>query len=509
MNVYSTPQYDDFTGFTFNGQHSSQFGLLRVSDGDRYEDTLVLSSSDEAADIPGGPGQYYWGETLKERTFPINIAYDEVTEVDKRRIKKWLHPDDKLHELIFDERPYVKYWVKCTKEVKANELCFKVDGKRVYRGEFDIEFTAYMPYGIAVASVYDSESITREYYDYSPDEAVDWIESSGLLSSDDFKTKKINEFSSVQGKTFTKIYNPGDVETGFELKFASPGVRTKLTWLGIAQTENDSYELFNNVIESYGGSEDEVLYIINNGEYYALNDNTFPYATFNTTEGIVEGQFVEEQQTTKFENFNNGQLYDVYTRTYGAYIGKYKATGPLDFTPGEVICGIDITEMYYRIYVIDIQDIGSNEKEISLAFIDETLNENSIRPDLYIPRHNNTIVDLKVINSSETQKAVEFLIPGAALIVASEWSDLQKSLFFNSTIKIDTNKQIIEYSINDEEFSINTEWRGIMGAISNGTLFKIPVSEDYKNIDTTLEISDRENKLFFRSPTINYTYLYK
>ena len=60
-------QYDDFDfiGFTFNGHHSSEFGLFRTSDGDRYEDNLVPSLKDEAADVPGGVGQYYWGEKIE------------------------------------------------------------------------------------------------------------------------------------------------------------------------------------------------------------------------------------------------------------------------------------------------------------------------------------------------------------------------------------------------------------------------------------------------------------
>ena len=97
MYIYSTPLYDDFTGFTFNGKHTSEFGLLRVSDGDRYEDSLVPSLSDETSNIPGGPGQYYWGETIDKKTFKLRIAYDQVGEVEKVNIRKWLHPDDKLH----------------------------------------------------------------------------------------------------------------------------------------------------------------------------------------------------------------------------------------------------------------------------------------------------------------------------------------------------------------------------------------------------------------------------
>ena len=35
----------DFIGFTFNGVHSSELGIIRVSEGDRYNESLLPSLS--------------------------------------------------------------------------------------------------------------------------------------------------------------------------------------------------------------------------------------------------------------------------------------------------------------------------------------------------------------------------------------------------------------------------------------------------------------------------------
>ena len=186
--------YDDFDfiGFTFNGQHSSEFNLLRISDGNRYEDTLVPNLSNETAEIPGGLGSYYWGEQIKSREFKIEIAYDNVGELEKRQIKRWLHPDDKLHELIFDEKPYVKYWVKCNREVVSKELCFNDNGKRVYKGEMTIQFIAPMPYGVVV------DKNLNNYDEKQYPNKKEWAESSGL----------------GHYPVDLEIYNPGDIESG-------------------------------------------------------------------------------------------------------------------------------------------------------------------------------------------------------------------------------------------------------------------------------------------------------
>lgn len=368
MYVYNTPQYDDFTGFTFNGQHSSQFGLLRTSNSNRYEDDLVLSHKDEAADIPGGPGQHYFGESMQARTFSINVAYDNIGEVDKRRIKKWLHPDDKLHELIFDERPYVKYWVKCSKQVTASELCFNEldkNGKvrRVYKGEIKIEFTAYMPYGVAV----DKFLINRDQYYIKTNEGNLFLCRAGqkpnayalknngdkifgeiregkfyfsntsasiyqsssneqILSMDDSfwnpslwydNLHNIDEWAQASGLLETKyvsangeidkfvdaeayIYNPGDVETGFKLTFELGSNSSEFT---IKTDETDPKEFGHILITTFLPEE---WYDRNNDNKYCVIDQGYKYYLNSTGEKTASLYIIDEHNN--YVPYMTGQI---------------------------------------------------------------------------------------------------------------------------------------------------------------------------------------------------------
>ena len=606
MNVYSTPQYDDFTGFTFNGQHSSQFGLLRVSNGDRYEDTLVLSSSDEAADIPGGPGQYYWGETLKPRTFPIKIAYDNITEVDKRRIKHWLHPDDKLHELIFDERPYVKYWVKCTKEVKTSELCFrgnhnpnnlnKSSQYRIYKGEFDIEFTAYMPYGVAVGKTLSD--IKRTYSDNSMDSISEWDGASGILSREAFDNRKIDIFDG----NVCKIYNPGDIETGFELNFNLKEERIALTLPeggGVSGNNGStSYTKINNKIDSVNNK------VINySGIFYSLQNINFPEVSFtDSNNNKHKGQIIDEGNVSKFESIENGQIYDIYLKsTSKQFFLSYWTKDEIDFSKNYSVYALDANNNYYEIYILSITPAG-NGNTIVIDFTDTTITTSGVYPKkLYIPKSTNSnmivhqkiipnqslttglvqanwndstkigwywlnnvhypdyikeglsividsktnkeyIVDIKPYHSEPDEsninggtsirvqyldtkitwttvpKQIKFVsnndnlsfsleIPGFATIKPTEWTEAQKALFYSSTIKIDTNKKTINYKIQDNDFNINTEWKGISSIINNGSLFKIQPEELYVPSEQKIVITT--DTMSISNPTINYTYLYK
>lgn len=494
MDVYKNPLYDDFTGFTFNGQHSSQFGLLRVSNGDRYEDTLVLSHSDEAADIPGGPGQYYWGETLKPKEFDIKVAYDNVSEIDKRRIKQWLHPDDKLHELIFDERPYVKYWVKCSKEVVASELCFRDgQGGRVYKGEFNLTFIAYMPYGVAVGKTL--EDVSRTYNHDSMDTITEWKEASGLLTSKEFEENSIDLFNN----NTCKIYNPGDIEAGFKLKFTNTSLRNKLSLKDYSS--GAGYELVNEVITE---SEINDSYIIYEGKYYQLAVSIFPSVTFEKGTGNI----ITEGQTSKMENLENGQIYDLYISKPKNRIYNYSFSATPDFSETYILYGLDKHNNYYKIY---INSIDVNNNNVSIDFIDNIYSDIDIPEELYIARSANVILDIKATNIANTNiKTLEILVPGAAITLPKDWSEMQKAIFYNSEIRIDTNKQIINYQINDSDFNINeNEWNGINGAISKGSLFKLPIDEIKTDNWTELSVVPRDNSMLISNLEIDYTYLYK
>ena len=50
-----------FEGFTYNGIHSGELKIYRVSNGDRYEINLIPSLTEKTAAVDGMVGQYYFG----------------------------------------------------------------------------------------------------------------------------------------------------------------------------------------------------------------------------------------------------------------------------------------------------------------------------------------------------------------------------------------------------------------------------------------------------------------
>jgi hypothetical protein len=77
----------DFIGFSFNGIHSSDLGIIRTSNGSRYDDNLLPTSQDKTAAVPGGDGTYYWDTSHTQKPFNIPIAFDSLTEEQYRRLR--------------------------------------------------------------------------------------------------------------------------------------------------------------------------------------------------------------------------------------------------------------------------------------------------------------------------------------------------------------------------------------------------------------------------------------
>ena len=51
---------DDFIHFAFGDFNSKDFGIVRVSDNNRYNNNLAPQMNETVADIPGADGQYYF-----------------------------------------------------------------------------------------------------------------------------------------------------------------------------------------------------------------------------------------------------------------------------------------------------------------------------------------------------------------------------------------------------------------------------------------------------------------
>ena len=215
----------DFIGFSIGNFHSSKLGILRTSDGSRFNESLLPGFSDATAQVPGGDGMYYWKSTYSQKPFPIPIAYDSMTETQLRNLRRAMACKD-IVPLVFDERPYKEYLVKPTGEPQLSYICFDEKDQRVYKGEGTLEFTAYSPFarnrhingkGLKYLNEFrsDGEYSIPEWVGFASNRD-EWSESSGMLMEQG-EYDKVVKFNTEAPKYGIRLYNAGDLETDFKL----------------------------------------------------------------------------------------------------------------------------------------------------------------------------------------------------------------------------------------------------------------------------------------------------
>ena len=231
----------DFTGFSFNGIHSSTLGIIRVSDGDRYEEELQSEVRDKTVEIPGNDGDYYYGSTYGPKSHTIEIAFDSMTEKQFRQLRQ-LFGTKKICELVYDERPYKVYYVKIEEPIDLKYICFdeeewnwesenhegyipnSIDHKvytkkkrRIYKGEGTISLISYYPFAKQLYNI-------LEYYDrYAPagvhyTNIDEWKDSSGILDERTWNDNQIDQVRVLENNFYSyaiNVYNPGDMDVGF------------------------------------------------------------------------------------------------------------------------------------------------------------------------------------------------------------------------------------------------------------------------------------------------------
>ena len=154
-------QKDDYTGFVYNGIHSSQFGLFSVANGGRYSRGLSPTFQDLTQSVPGQDGTHYFGTQMTQRVITLQIAFDSVTESEFHQLKRWLNCG--IKPLILDETPYIQYYAKIQTAPAIQFVPFEegVD-ERIYKGESTITFVCYDPYGYSVSKWLSSYGIYGE-----------------------------------------------------------------------------------------------------------------------------------------------------------------------------------------------------------------------------------------------------------------------------------------------------------------------------------------------------------
>jgi len=197
----------DFLGFTYNGIHSSELGIVRVNTGDRGEKTLSPNIKDSTVEIPGSDGIYFLSTQYQQNQFSINFAFDSVSEEDIRSMRL-LFADKQIHDLIFDEEPYKAYSAKVASPVKISYICFdSADGtSRIYKGEGSVLLTAFYPFARAPYQTwteYVVSTVEGRHYDVNGVCIEEWVDASGLAES-------LSGYNIFSGNTAT-LYNPGEL----------------------------------------------------------------------------------------------------------------------------------------------------------------------------------------------------------------------------------------------------------------------------------------------------------
>lgn len=203
---------DGYLGFTFAGHHSSEFGLLVVSDGSRYHQNLFSNFSDTVTQVPGKSGGYYFGTQVGMRDFDVQCVFDNMNSHMKQKIEQWLYPN-KTGWIIFDEMPYKKYYVKISQVPQFNFIPFdEFKNKKlfkfqrdIFKGELNISFFSFYEYGFENEN-YDLPSfatteVIKQY-------AVD----SGLLPHRYPKQELITSYDNTKNNIESEfsIYNAGN-----------------------------------------------------------------------------------------------------------------------------------------------------------------------------------------------------------------------------------------------------------------------------------------------------------
>ncbi len=230
INKYGLDGQDDFIGFTFNGHHSSEYRIIRVSSNNRYEQGLVPSTKDTAVDVAGRNGSILTSTKRTTLKFKINFAFDYITEDIFRGLRNWLGCLTE-EPLIFDELPYKSYKSKVVGEPRISYIAFDEPNKegqieRVYKGEGEVNFICYE--GVAV-------SVAKTLADFDQENKDQWAASSGLKEN-------LNDYNRIlPGVLSIKTFNAGDFATPFLMRFQ---VINK-----VYEYQEISYEKDNNTLE--------------------------------------------------------------------------------------------------------------------------------------------------------------------------------------------------------------------------------------------------------------------
>lgn len=143
----------EYIDFEFDGKCISEFGLVAVSDGDRYSFAASSEFSDETTEVKGYDGQHFWGTNLKAKKTTYSLATDGMTEEQLNAFKRHFQPG-KYGKFIDSHLSHRYSYRRLAEVVEFKLIPFQVKKTLLgqefyvneYKGEARITFVQDDPY---------------------------------------------------------------------------------------------------------------------------------------------------------------------------------------------------------------------------------------------------------------------------------------------------------------------------------------------------------------------------
>ena len=135
--------YRSFISFSFGGQYIQDFGIIRVTEGQRMQNNLYSDFEDLTQEYNVLNGQFYWGTHLKPLVFQYLLSTDGMTQTQLDKFKAWFAPG-KIRQLVRAQHPNRGILARVQAPPVMNMLAFQGRQKKVIAGTvYNIPTTLY------------------------------------------------------------------------------------------------------------------------------------------------------------------------------------------------------------------------------------------------------------------------------------------------------------------------------------------------------------------------------
>lgn len=336
------PWGKEYIDFSFAGRHISEFGLVAVTNSDRYQFAGSPEFEDETSNVNGVWGQYYWGTNFKTKTYNYSLATDGMTERQFEDFKHHFRPGHYgqfYEDAWFDRYCYVRIkavvdfsFIPFQKEVEVAGVKFL---SRIYKGECKISFIQDRPFMYSFYQILDSKiaelntltnngkAAARMMYHSNIPARDSWVgKDSKCATGSYFSLPKINKITKSKidknGKEFYYFdYIEDDDNTNLFSRVSSFPYYNPST----ISSESTIKFTINRTITSVNNIEWEPVYF--SEIYDSITNAGMPYNTINTTGPI-----------------------DVNSTSHNRYVNTFKYSLPE--VPSNINKAIEIAWRFYQ-----------------------------------------------------------------------------------------------------------------------------------------------------------------